>query len=258
MQALSNRSGPNGGIAHTRSEDPDSTALPESPVTADSSLLLTEVIHKAPQYFVAGYLTTASASTKIDVEESIEISSRNPEGTHQKISRYSSRENRGEVREPPEGDSLNSSLESQSVQQEEQSEIPEKPVPAQRNPFKDPEGNPPENFYRPSRESRPSNEIDDHRRSITNLRPLEVNRKNIPPNKRPHKQYPPPGIAAAVQPERQVGTKEDKETATPCHKNHVVKARCFLTGRTLPQRRHNSDMLIDRPASPNFASVPGG
>ncbi|KAF7872366.1 hypothetical protein EAF04_003288 [Stromatinia cepivora] len=128
MQALSNGSGQTGGAAPTRSEDPEGIVLPEaqSPLTYHP---------KSPYYLVTGYLTTASASTEIAVEESLEVSSRNPEGSNRNISHYACRENRGE-----------------SVQQEEQSEIAVKSVPEQRNIIKDPKGNPSENFYRSIRD----------------------------------------------------------------------------------------------------------
>ncbi|KAF7931735.1 uncharacterized protein EAE98_004471 [Botrytis deweyae] len=91
VQVLSNGSERTGGATPTRSEDPEGTVLPGRPVTADL---------KPRQGTPKGPIRRPHATP---VEKSAE-----------------------KFGEPPEGSSLNDSLDSQSVQQEEQSEIAKK------------------------------------------------------------------------------------------------------------------------------------
>ncbi|TGO24041.1 hypothetical protein BPAE_0114g00360 [Botrytis paeoniae] len=155
VQVLSNGSERRGGATPTRSEDPEGTVLPNRPVTAD--------LHQLKA-----------------VEGSLEASSRNPEGSYQKTSRYSSRETRGEqeeqseiakkLGESPEGDSMSNSGNQHELHLRNLSPSTEKI--SSRNP-KDPV----RDLYRPSRdpveksgESPEGNSLDNSLRNSVGLK----------------------------------------------------------------------------------------
>ncbi|KAF5874435.1 uncharacterized protein Bfra_004442ia [Botrytis fragariae] len=220
-----------GGATPTRSEDPEGTVLPNRPVTAD--------LHQLKA-----------------VEESLEASSRNPEGSYQKASRYPSRETRGEqeeqseiakkLGESPEGDSMSNSgsqhephLRNLSPSTEKiSSRNPKEPVRDLYRPIRDLMRSPDQrllpsadNLKRNLSESpegvstRPSNEIADFRNSKPIFGHESYPQESSTKQHLPTSSTPPWASLPQFSAERQVGTKQDEETATPVrHRSFTINA----------------------------------